>query len=359
MPRAFGDDRLEISADGARVLTCSAAKDWHGRAAGSRTRSEHPGSAVRWDDAIFEVVDAQPLFERGVRYVLRPWEDRHTIRTVHNYDDASEAQRYVERSNHRSRAGRRKLSILLAPLAGHLPGPVQQAMEGEFGAPARAMTASSALPLFALGVVGVFEALKTTFGGGSDSFLADHLVLSLWLATENGIRLGVCFLLAEPIGSLEGTILWEAWRVATRAPAPPPTAWRGVRATADQALRDRFHILEAVLALLSPEEQEALERRFGFDPLRWGRRSVLFFLVLGALNAFISYGHWLGGGSTMADAFWFIVGILLVVEQVRRRRQILSGHPAGSVLGGLVRPFARELLAARTGDEKQKAGNEV
>jgi hypothetical protein len=347
MPRAFGDDRLEICADGARTLTCSVAKGWHARVGGTQSRSEHPGTAVRWEDGIFEVVEMQPLFERGVRYVLRPWEDRHTIRTVQNYDDASEAQRRSERGRHRSRSGRRTLSILLAPLAGHLPGQIQKEMEGEFGAPASAMTAASALPLFVLGVLGFFANRIAAFGGGSDflPLLAAHPVVCLFLAAEHGIRLGACFLLGEPFGSLEGTIAWEVWRAATRTPAPPPSAWRGSRATPEQALRDRFRMLEPLLALLTPDEQERLEKRFGFDPLRWGRRSVLFLGVLGALNAFISYGHWLGGGSTPGDAFWFLAGVALLVEQVARRRQIVAGRPAGSALGGIVRPFARGLLA--------------
>jgi hypothetical protein len=64
MARVFGDDRVEIRADGSRVLTCSHSKGWHARIAGSQTRAEHPGTAVRWEDTIYEVIEADPLFDR-------------------------------------------------------------------------------------------------------------------------------------------------------------------------------------------------------------------------------------------------------------------------------------------------------
>ena len=347
--RAFGEDRLEVRADGSRLLTCPVAKEWQPRTGGGQTRAEHPGTAVRWEDQIFEVVEASPLFDRQIRYVLRPWEERHAIRVIRDYDESSETARRAQIAADRVGQTRRRTSILLAPLAGHLPAPVQERMEGDFGAPARAMTIASALPLFVLGVLGVLANRAAAMGGGSDflPWLAVHPVICLWLAVEHGVRLGIAFLHAEPVGSLEGTIAWEAWRMARRVPADrsPPPAWRGSPASAEQAERDRFRMLEPLLALLSPAEQEALERRFGFEPVRWGRRTMIFLAVLGAVNAFISFGHWLGGGSAPGDAFWFVVGAGLLVEQVRRRRMLTAGRPAGSVLGGLVRPLAKKLLS--------------
>lgn len=343
MTRAFGDDQVETRADGSRVLICSQPKGWHARSDGSQTRAEHPGTAVRWDDAMFEVVEATPLFERGVRYVLVAWDVRHAIRVVRDYDEAAEAARRCEAAEHRSGAGKRRLSIFLAALAGHLPARVQERMEGGFGAPARAMTVASALPLFVIGVLGILGRLIALTGGGE--FLpafAAHPIVCAWLAVESGIRLGVAFLLAEPIGSVAGTIAWEAWRLARGAPAEK--GWRGAPATSEQAARDRFHMLEPLLALLSADEQEVLERRFGFDPLLWGRRSVRLLAFIGGINAFLSYGHWLAGGSTFEDLIWFVGGTALSIEQFRRRRVIASGRPAGSVLGGLVRPMARRLL---------------
>jgi hypothetical protein len=136
-----------------------------------------------------------------------------------------------------------------------------------------------------------------------------------------------------------GTIVWEAWRLARGLPAESPA--KALRADPEQAARDRFHVVEPLAALLSPEEQEELERRFGFDPLLWGRRSVRWLAFIGGGNAFLSYGHWLAGGASFTDALWFVAGTALVVEQVRRHRAIRSGRPAGSVLGGLVRPLIR------------------
>jgi hypothetical protein len=275
--------------------------------------------------------------------VLVAWDERHAIRAVHEYGEAAEADRRRDSAGQRARSRKRRLSILLAPLAGHLPGRVQVRMEGDFGAPARAMTAASALPLLVLGVLGLFGWFQTVAGARSDllPWLAEHPFLCAWLVAESAVRLGAAFLLAEPIGSVLGTIVWEAWRPARRLPAEHPA--KRPRANPEQAARDRFHVVEPLAALLSPEEQEELERRFGFDPLLWGRRSVRWLMFVGGINAFLSYGHWLAGGAAFSDAMWFVAGIALVVEQVRRDRVIRSGRPAASVLAGFVRPLTKTL----------------
>jgi hypothetical protein len=211
MTRTFGDDRLELRADGTRALTCPEPKGWHARRPGNQTRAEHPGTAVRWEDALFEVIEATPLFERGVRYVLAPWDDRHAIRVVRDYDESSEAGRRRETAERRSDTGKRRLSIFLAPLAGHLPARVQERMEGDFGAPARAMTIASALPLFVVGILGLLGRIVALLGGGAFlPRLAEHPIVCAFLFLESAIRLGAAFLLAEPMGSLAGTIAWEA-----------------------------------------------------------------------------------------------------------------------------------------------------
>ena len=165
VPSAFGSDVAELLPDGSVALTCAASKGWAGRGTRTVTRAEHPGTAVRWHEAIYEVIDASPLSTGGVRYRLGPWEESHAIRVLEAYDASSEAARSSERVRRRSSVGERRLAILFSPLIGHLPGDVQERLESEIGAPAVAMTIVSALPLFVLGSLGLLSRVLAVFGG--------------------------------------------------------------------------------------------------------------------------------------------------------------------------------------------------
>ncbi|MGH9366158.1 MAG: hypothetical protein ACRD3M_00605 [Thermoanaerobaculia bacterium] len=212
--RSFGTDRLESGPGATFRLECRMAKGWIARKPGTLTRPEFPGTAVRWEERIFEVIEALPLPEGGVAYRLALWEDRHTIRVVESYDAEAEEARLAEQRRRRRAVAARRWSLALAPLLGHLPGPVQRRMEGEFGAPARAMTIVSALPLLVLGTLGLLAAVVAAFGGGG-AFRGWPILpvpLALFLFVESAARLGVAFLLGDPMGSLAGTALYGLWR---------------------------------------------------------------------------------------------------------------------------------------------------
>jgi hypothetical protein len=313
---------------------------------------------VRWETDLFEVVEAITRPEGTVAYRLEPWPDRHAVRSIRTYDTASEAGQSALREDLRRRVRRRRLSILLSPLLGHLPGAVQDRMESEFGAPSVAMTVVSALPLFALGIVSFLFTLAAGFGAGYSAVGVSGLEsasksiprllplpLSAYLVIESGIRLGIAFLQARPVGSLPGTLLYEVWRIAFGLPPPSGASFRGRRATSQQALQDRFRMLEAVLSLLSAEEQESLERRFGMEALRWGKITSLLLLAVGGLNVIASAAKLLAGIGGFGDFLWLVAGAAVSFEQIARLREISRGRPAGSVLGAFVRPLARELLA--------------
>jgi hypothetical protein len=341
---AFGSDRIEASSAGSILLSCPTAKGWFARTSGTATRAEHPGTAVRWNTEIFEVVEISAASEQGVRYRLEPWDSRHAIRAVETYDEAAEQSRALEQERRRNAVRLRPLSWLLAPLLGHLPRAVQERMEGDIGAPARAMTILSALPLFALGSYGLLAGRVAAMGGGSgfDAWLADHPGLPIYLFFESGVRLFAAFLLGNPMGSLAGAVAYEAWlRLRHRkAPAPMVAAGKGPRWKA----ADSFKMLEPLLSLLTPPEQEALERRFGFDALKWGRRGAWLLLVVAILNLIISGGALAEGRADFWDFFWLAAGAYLFGEQVARLRSIQKGQPAGSVLASVVRPLASGLL---------------
>ncbi|MGE5345138.1 MAG: hypothetical protein ACM3JH_04210, partial [Acidithiobacillales bacterium] len=90
MPRSVLTDRLDVALDGALVLWSGKPKGWRGRSPATPTSSEHPGTAVRWEDELWEVVLADELPGGGVRYELCRWDARHAARHVETYDEASE-----------------------------------------------------------------------------------------------------------------------------------------------------------------------------------------------------------------------------------------------------------------------------
>jgi hypothetical protein len=342
-------------------LTCPAPKGWIPRRGRDHTSSEYPGTAVRWEEGLYEVVEALSQADGTVRYRLEPWADRHIVRAIEAYDEGSDAGRKEVRTGHARSITRRRLAILFSPLLGNLPGAVQDRMESEFGAPAVAMTIASALPLFALGFVSSLFTLAAAYGAGYSAAGASGLdnagssipnilplPLAAYLAVESFIRLGGCFVLGRPFGSIPGAVVYEAWRIARRLPPPPALTFRGAAAPPEQVLEDRFHMLEALLGLLSADEQNRLDLRFGMETLRWTRITAIVLLAVGALNVIASAANLAAGIGRFGDFLWLIAGAALSVEQIGRLREVSRGRPAGSVLAAFVRPLARGLLPPRS-----------
>ena len=347
---AFGSDRAEPLPDGSIALTCDVSKGWTCRRAGAQTSAEHPGTAVRWNEGIFEVLEAAALPGGGMRYRLGPWQDRHAIRRIEAYDPSSEAARAAERNRRGSSIRRRRLALLLAPLLGHLPGAMQKQMELDFGAPAIAMTILSALPLLVIGVLGSLSHIAGAFGAPPLFPWAPPLPVSVFLIFESAVRIGSAWLQDQPMGSVAGALLVRIAQALsgrkTPGPAPlPATAPRQL----DAAGEDRFRVLEPLLSLLRRDEQELLERRYGFELLRWERMSAAVLFLVGAANIVASLAALAGGVAGATDVAWLTAGLALCIEQALRWKEIARGRPRGSVLGALVRPFARSLLAVPPG----------
>jgi len=197
---AYGLDRVVRLADGAYLLVSSVSKGWEARRGGSQTRAQHPGAAVRWGDRIFEVAAADPQADGGMRYRLEPWQDRHAIRVVHPYDEASEAGRHAERTSRARSGDKRLLSIVFSPILGHLPGAVQHRMEREFGAPAVAMTVISALPVFVAGFLGLFGQLLGMVGARGYLGFEIPLIVAMYLTLESVVRIGSAWVGGQPMG---------------------------------------------------------------------------------------------------------------------------------------------------------------
>jgi hypothetical protein len=350
-PRAFGADQVRIGRSGEIELLCPFAKSWTPRGARTLTRAEHPGTAVEWDGRIFEVLEADPTAEGGMRYRFAAWEDRHAIRRLERYDEVSETIREGDRRGYRLDAGKRRLAILFAPLTGLLPAGTQKKMERDFGAPALKLTIASALPLFLIGFLGLVAFLVENAGAEMDlpGWIAPSLPIAAYLFCESTLRLASAIVGQEPMGSLPVALAFAAWqsvrRPNDRSPAAGGSSRTGAEVLDEQGLQDRFRVLEPVLAFLPVGEQEFLARRFGFDAVRWGRITAAVLLAASALNTLVSLSAF-GSGDGLWSVLWLLPVGYLAVEQVRRLKTLARGDPAASVLGRLVRPFARPLLAA-------------
>ncbi|HWZ85965.1 MAG TPA: hypothetical protein VN032_07190 [Thermoanaerobaculia bacterium] len=284
-----------------------------------------------------------------MRYRLAPWEDVHAIRRMERYDAASEEAREGERRDRRHDAAKGGLSILLAPLSGLLPAAIQKKMERDFGTPAVLTTVASAAPLFLVGMLGLVRFLMRMAGASLavPGWLAPAAVVAAYLFGESALRLASAIGAGEPMGSLPVVLGAAAWQ-ALRAPrgAPPAEPGPEMPPADEEHARDRelFHMLEPVLALLASNDQELLAARFGFDALRWGRRTAAVLLAAAVLNTAYSLAAFAHPGGIVVETLWALPALLLAVEQVRRLRSLKAGRPAGSVLGRLVRPLAKPLL---------------
>jgi hypothetical protein len=349
VPRPFGGDRLVEAKDGLVILETRAHKGWSARVPASPVSVEHPGTAVRWEDEFWEV----RLVEEGegvVRYGLAPWDDRHVFRAVSEYSEAAEGVRRAERAELASMTKKRRLSLALALLAGHLPGPVQQRMEQDFGAPAARLTMISAFPLALFGAFCAFWLIYLAFAGGFGVATGDAramgalptstgvLLFGALLGVESAMRAGIAFLQGRPAGSLFGAIAYEVWRRAKREPLE--VEWRPARGDVpdDRRLLDAYRMREPLAALLSPAEQVDLAERFGFDPIRWGRRTALLLL------SFFGLVGW--RAMDLGDTLVLLAATAICLEQVLRIVRLARGEAAGSVLGVFIRPLMRPLFTA-------------
>jgi hypothetical protein len=224
---------------------------------------------------------------------------------------------------------------------------VQRKMERDFGAPAAGMTLISALPVFLLGLVGAISV--ATGSVGAEPFAPRWLsnpAVAVYFIVESVIRMASALMNGEPMGSLFGLLAYGGWTLASGQPAPATVSRALPASPPDRALGDRYTMIEPLLALLSPQEQQQLELQFGFDPFKWGRRTSAIILWVAGANVVISILTFLNRTDVFLDFAALVVGGFFVLEQMSRRRRMAAGQPAGSILGSLVRPLARPLLEA-------------
>lgn len=353
MPRAYGRDRVELLDRGRVRIVSPAPKGWRAARPPTRTTAEFPGTAVAWDDAIWEVVSSDERTGANCRYVLAPWKENHAIRLTVDYNARSEAA--LAEATRKSAARNRMSAGIYAMglIAGHLPAHIQKQIESEYGFVATRLTLLSFVPeiLFA-GSAAMGLPIEELPGPKWPAWV---LVLGLFAVVDVVVRSWYCLTHGRPLGSVPGLLSW--YLVMLLSPGARRFDREGTRrddsgrgATSSRAPSDSerehdvYALREPFLALLPAGDQKHLEATFGFDPIAWGRRSVLTIAVVagsGVLSSLIKIGEGTAGGGTLLS---LILAGLLFAEQLLRLRELMRGNPAGSVLGAIARPYCAVLL---------------
>ena len=341
----YGTDRLRPGKGDQLILFCSRPKGWVARIEKTLTTARHPGTAVVWEERIFEVVAASPGPNGGVRYALEPWHDEHIIRVSESYDAESEARREAEYFAAIAREKQRKVANFGALVTGLLPSNVQEHLASELGLLAAKLTAISCIgpTLFVAWVVSDFV---RRYMDPNQSKTPVWLILAAgYFVLESLFRFYVAWFHRRPLGSVAGLIAYlPYWAIRVKRAVSPFAEQRGeklfiTQPPEDVALQDAYAIREPLLTLLSPGEQHALAERFGFDYRKDAPTVAVVILVVAAIGVISSVAS-LPRFSALVS---LLVAGALGVEQVIRIGALQRG-PAGSVLAVVVRPFARKLL---------------
>ena len=340
--QAFGSDRVRAGeSDEQQILLSRLSKGWTARAPRTLTTAEFPGTAVLWEGAYFQVIEATPLPQGGVQYVLEPWPASHAIRVSDRYDAESEAERAIEWRTRIAREKRRKTVGILAVFAGHFPEAVQEHLGRELGVSPARMTMASAFGTWMItaGLAywigeGIIRQTPRPFGA---------IVITLWLLTESTIRFFSALATGNAMGSPLGTLGYIAWYylLGRQRGALTPFAvekGRSIKtsdASPEQAELDAFTMRESLATLLPRVDQERIAARYPYDY----RRNA--FTVAGVILVFALIG--VASSIHQGKPIPMMVAAALSVEQIWRLISFRT-HPMGSVLGFVVRPFVRRLL---------------
>jgi hypothetical protein len=241
---------------------------WVPHSPGDLIRADHPGSAIKYRDQVYELMRVEETVEGGYafRYSLRPWDQQYVIGHLVNYTlktqmDASAAHQDMTRTQ-----GLRSLILWLFPLAGFAPDPLQREWEKKTDLSMAWVSAGSAL--FGMGLA---FALRGASEGSS------FAVVVFYLALESFGRVLWIIFTRQPHGSLLLTLPYLLWQGFTQARSPEPTEDAGAVLLTRQdeirpdprgnSLRVRSWYFDTTLAGSTLVEYEGAVYR----PIRWHR----------------------------------------------------------------------------------------
>ncbi len=256
-------------AEGVELWIYSAAPkpDWRPRVKGTLTRADHPGSAVKYRDKVYELVLAEETAQWGYthRYGLRAWDSAFAIRTLAAYTPEAEAAVRARQRDEAAKSNFRNMILWLFPLAGLAPASLQDRWELETGLSMAWVSVGSAF-FFLLAALALRELTEET----------RSYPLVMYLAVESFVRLLAAATFRRPCGALWVVLPYRLWHAL--AYTPPEAAGRpAVLAAAmeDEIIRNPG---EGSIQVRSPfydsdligEAPVRIEGDF-YEPRRWHR----------------------------------------------------------------------------------------
>lgn len=211
----FVPDRVVPAADGEPVdlwvYAVLPKEGWVPHSPGDFVRAEHPGSAIKYRDQIYEVMRVEETVEGGYafRYRLRPWDPQYTIRHLVEYTlktqrDAADAHQEMARAERL-----RSLILWLFPIVGFAPDPLQGEWEKKTGLSMAWVSVGSAL-------CGLALAFSLRNGPEDLRFV----VIVYYLGLESFGRLLWIAVSHRPHGSLLLTLPYLLWQGLWRRQHP-------------------------------------------------------------------------------------------------------------------------------------------
>lgn len=344
LPTAYGSDR--VHRDGDRLLIESRwSKAWNGRTPAARGERQHPGTAVEWDGALYEVVSAERVAS-GIRYELRPWPTDEAVRRADVYNERSETARRISRATDARREQRRRSLAMLPLLTGQLPAHVQERLHLEYGLAPVAPTVISAIPLFVIGVVALIFFLAAAFGAPA-ALPMPAMLLCAYFFGESLTRVTVALNTQRPMGSILGVVAYAIWTATAGGGATSPrelSTTVAIDVEEAQLHRDRIRLLEPFASLLPRADQELIAARYAIDLHQTGWRTAAVILLLVAVTVLGQFRSMSAGPVTPVRLAALALNIYLILEQLVRLSNYAERHLTGSILGLLVRPLFRRQL---------------
>ncbi len=211
-------DRVIPAADGDPVELWVYAvlpkEGWVPHPPGDLAHAEHPGSAIKYRDQVYELMRVEETVEGGYafRYGLRPWDPQYAIRHLVNYTLKTQMDAAAAHQNMTRTQRLRHLILWLFPIAGFAPDPLQREWEKKTGLSMAWVSVGSAL----LGLALAF-ALR---GASEDSRFA---AVVFYLVLESFARIFWISFSHQPHGSLLLTLPYLLWQGLKRGRSPAPT----------------------------------------------------------------------------------------------------------------------------------------
>lgn len=208
-------DRLQNAGPGEDVdvwLFSSFPKDnWVARKRGDLTHADHPGTAVRIGDDIFEILTAEETAEPGfaIRYGLKKWDPQHALRLVIPYTPETQSRSTADFLEEKGKQDLRARILWLLPFAGQAPDPLQREWEMKTALNMTLISAVSAVMTLFL-----FMTLVQIFGRSPANKLLSYFIY--YLGFESFVRLLWIVFSGKPHGNLLLTLPYILWAGITR-----------------------------------------------------------------------------------------------------------------------------------------------